>query len=167
MTRKHRLLTLRFPLLLSLMIDLWAYDVALRGYQFPRDHFNHPNFRTEWWYYTGNLKTQEGRQFGFQLTFFRQAVTRPEKRVSAWDLNDLYVAHLALSDIDAGKFYHTKRLNRAGPGLAGADLKQQRVWNGNWQVRWVGDRQSLQGRLFGWDHPGGSNAPACPLAFEA
>ena len=44
------------------------------------------------------------------------------------------MAHLALSDVDGGRFFHTERLNRRGPGLAGADLEQARVWNGNWQV---------------------------------
>ena len=54
------------------------YRSALPGYHFafPRDHFSHPDFQTEWWYYTGNLKSADGRRFGFELTFFRQAVTR-------------------------------------------------------------------------------------------
>ncbi|MBV9743457.1 MAG: hypothetical protein JO099_06820, partial [Acidobacteriia bacterium] len=51
---------------------------ALPGYryQFPRDHFNHPDFRTEWWYYTGNLRSADGRRFGFELVFFRQGERR-------------------------------------------------------------------------------------------
>ena len=33
------------------------YETARAGYtyQFPRDHFNHPGYQTEWWYYTGNV----------------------------------------------------------------------------------------------------------------
>ena len=61
-----------------------------------------------------------------------------------WDVRDIYLAHLALSDIGAGRFYHTERLNRAGPGLAGASLDQQKVWNGNWQVLWRNGQQELQ-----------------------
>ncbi len=55
-----------------------SYRLALPNYrfEFPRDHFNHPEFQTEWWYYTGNLRTAQGRRFGFELTFFRQAVGR-------------------------------------------------------------------------------------------
>ncbi len=49
------------------------------------------------------------------------------------------MAHLALSDIAGGQFLHTERLNRAGPGLAGADFKQARIWNGNWKAQWTFD----------------------------
>ncbi len=54
------------------------YRTALPGYRysFPRDHFNHPDFQTEWWYYTGNVKSADGRRIGFELTFFRQGVDR-------------------------------------------------------------------------------------------
>jgi predicted secreted hydrolase len=122
------------------------YEIAQPGYQyqFPRDHFNHEGFQTEWWYYTGNLKASDGHRFGFELTFFRQGVDRPAPDPSVWSVRDLYFAHLALSDLSGGEFYHTERFNRAGPGLAGATLEQLRVWNGNWQVRWEGNRQMLQ-----------------------
>src|SRR5579862_8668670 len=118
----------------------YAYRLALPGYQFqfPRDHFNHPEFQTEWWYYTGNLRTTEGRRFGFELTFFRQAVDRKPSE-TVWDLRDVWMAHLALSDIQGGQFLHTERFNRSGPGLAGADTRQARVWNGNWQSQWTFD----------------------------
>jgi predicted secreted hydrolase len=98
------------------------YRQALPGYryEFPRDHFNHPEFRTEWWYYTGNLRSAEGRQFGFELTFFRHNVNRDERR-NVWDIDDVWLAHFALSDIDGNRFLHTQRLNRTGAGLAGAD----------------------------------------------
>ena len=108
------------------------------AYEFPRDHFNHPDFQTEWWYYTGNLRTSEGRRFGFELTFFRQAVDRKPSE-TVWDRKDVWMAHLALSDIDGGQFLHSERFNRAGPDIAGADLKQARVWNGNWQAQWSFD----------------------------
>lgn len=123
------------------------WQLALPGYhyEFPRDHFNHAGYRTEWWYYTGNLWSAEGKQFGFELTFFRQGIARPEttsaaatpdsQEKSPWDVNDVYLAHLALSDVEGKRFYHTQRLSRAGPGLAGADLAARRIWNGNWQVQ--------------------------------
>lgn len=122
------------------------YETARPGYtyEFPQDHFNHPSFQTEWWYYTGNLKASDGRRFGFELTFFRQGMDRQQVSASAWAVRDLYFAHLALSDLDGGKFYHTERFNRAGPGLAGASLEQMRVWNGNWQAQWTGNEQNLR-----------------------
>jgi predicted secreted hydrolase len=117
------------------------YKTALPGYQyqFPRDHFNHPDFQTEWWYYTGNLTAADGHRFGFELTFFREAVDRDPARASTWDIHDLYMAHMAVSDLDGGQFYHAERSNRAGPGLAGISETEKKIWNGNWQAQWQGD----------------------------
>lgn len=126
-------------LLLALSLSVDAYRPAVPGYHynFPRDHFNHPEYQTEWWYYTGNLHDAKGRRFGFELTFFRQGVDRSSaKPAGVWDVRDVWLAHLALSDIDGGKFLHSQRLNRSGAGLAGASLEQARVWNGNWHVQW-------------------------------
>jgi predicted secreted hydrolase len=122
------------------------YRTALPGYHFdfPRDHFNHADFQTEWWYYTGNLKSSEGHRFGFELTFFRQAVSRDPAKNSAWDVRDLYLAHLALSDLDGQRFYHAERTNRSGPGIAGVSQADARIWNGNWQIQWRADGQNLQ-----------------------
>ena len=122
------------------------YRTAMPGYryQFPRDHFSHPDFQSEWWYYTGNVRSADGHHFGFELTFFRQAVDRDAARTAAWDVHDLYLAHLALSDLDGHRFYHTERTNRAGPGLAGISEPEGRIWNGNWQVQWQDGEQKLQ-----------------------
>jgi predicted secreted hydrolase len=103
-------------------------------YSFPRDHFNHPDFQTEWWYYTGNLFTAKQRRFGFELTFFRQAIeserARPDSGI--WHTSDLWLAHFALSDLAGKRFQHWQRLHRSGPGLAGASAERGRIWNGNW-----------------------------------
>jgi len=132
-------------LLLWLPAAAAQYKTALPGYhyEFPRDHFNHPDFRTEWWYYTGNVTASDGHRFGFELAFFRQAVQRQPEQNSTWDVRDIYLAHLALSDLDGGEFFHAERMNRAGPGIAGIELSQQRIWNGNWQVLWNGSDQQL------------------------
>ena len=142
---KSRLLlsALTFFVLLGLPLPgaFAQYATALPGYryEFPRDHFNHEDFQTEWWYTTGNLTGPDGRQYGFELTFFRQGVDRDPTKTRAWDIQDLYLAHLALSDLDGGKFYSAERTNRAGAGLAGADLQEKRIWNGNWEMRWTGE----------------------------
>jgi predicted secreted hydrolase len=122
------------------------YRLALPGYHysFPHDHFNHPDFATEWWYYTGNLQSADGHKFGFELTFFRQAVARDLPNRGPWDVQDIYLAHLALSDLSSGRFYHLERTSRAGPGLAGVDEAVQRIWNGNWHIQWKGSDQELQ-----------------------
>jgi predicted secreted hydrolase len=125
----------------------FQYRAALPGYHysFPRDHFEHPDFRTEWWYYTGNLRSAEGKRFGFELVFFRQGQRRePVENRSAWRIDDAYLAHLALTDVDGKRFYPNQRLNRAGPGVAGASFEKRRVWNGNWSAQWSGERQTLE-----------------------
>jgi predicted secreted hydrolase len=140
----------RLACLVAVMFSLQTvaaqYRTALPGYhyEFPRDHFNHPEFQTEWWYYTGNVKSSDGHRFGFELTFFRQAVNRDPAKTAAWDVKDLFFAHLALSDLDGGKFYHAERTNRSGPGIAGADETRGRIWNGNWQIEWENKGQKLQ-----------------------
>lgn len=122
------------------------YKQALPGYQyeFPRDHFNHPDYRTEWWYYTGILKSSDGHRFGFELTFFRQGTNRQPLRNVDWGVQDLYLAHFAVSDLDGQKFYYTERINRAGPGISGISAQAGRVWNGNWQAQWKDGGQQLQ-----------------------
>lgn len=132
--------------LLALQPAAGQYRTALPGYrfEFPRDYFNHPDFQTEWWYYTGNVKSGDGHRFGFELTFFRQAVSRDPSQSAAWDVRDLYLAHFALSDLDGQRFYHQERLNRAGPGIAGVSAEAGRIWNGNWEARWDGQDQNLQ-----------------------
>lgn len=146
-TRLAPLCALVLVVLLPIMQVLAAqYRTALPGYhyQFPRDHFSHLDFQTEWWYYTGNVKGSDGHRFGFELTFFRQAVTRDPARNGVWDVRDVYFAHLALSDLDRGKFYHSERSNRSGPGIAGVSESDGRIWNGNWEIRWQDDDQKLQ-----------------------
>src|SRR6202011_3565229 len=82
-----------------------------REWSFPRDHGRHSGFRTEWWYFTGNLRDSSGHPFGFQLTFFRNAISpQPTARPSPWGMNDLYFAHAAISDIGDSRFVFKDRL---------------------------------------------------------
>src|SRR5271168_1328581 len=109
---------------LALFPSVVGYRQALPGYhyQFPRDHFDHAEFKTEWWYYTGNVRAANGRRYGFELVFFREGQDdRPangaRKNPSVWRIDNLYLAHLALTDIDGRTFRYSERLNRAGPGI--------------------------------------------------
>ncbi|MBI4458612.1 MAG: carotenoid 1,2-hydratase [Acidobacteria bacterium] len=119
---------------------------AVPGYrfEFPRDHFSHPCFRTEWWYFTGNLTASGGRRFGFELTFFREGVDNPYPNPSRWRVDDLYAAHFAISDLGDKKFYYAQRLRRAGVELAGADWGPGRIWNGGWVAELRGQAWHLQ-----------------------
>src|SRR5256885_15713090 len=87
--------------------DVEPYRRAAPGYRysFPRDHFEHPAFRTEWWYYTGKLRDSAGKRYGFELVFFRQGQRRgPTANLSAWRVDDLYLAHAAVTDISGKRF---------------------------------------------------------------
>ena len=101
---------------------------------FPADHGAHPAFRIEWWYVTGWLKGEDGRERGFQLTFFR---TRPgvgEANPSAFAPKQLMFAHAALSDPAVGRLLHGERAARAGLGLAGASTRDMAVRIGDWAL---------------------------------
>lgn len=108
-----------------------------RPLTFPADFGAHPDFRTEWWYYTGNLSTPEGRPFGFELTVFRVSLIPPTADLpdnSAWYSESLYFAHFALSNIEANEFHAYERYARPGPGLAGAQASPYRVWLEDWSI---------------------------------
>lgn len=124
--------------LLSL-IPAAAFEQAKPGYkfEFPRDHFEHPAFKAEWWYYTGNLVTPEGRPFGFELTFFRVAVDRQQTQETNWDPAHIYLTHFVVADVKGKRLHHRERVNRDGPGLAGASASEGLIWNGNWSVRFL------------------------------
>lgn len=117
----------------------YARALSPRPLSFPDDHGPHPDFRTEWWYYTGNLETSAGRHFGFQLTFFRSALAPPpapraDRRGSAWATRQLFLAHFALTDTEGGRFHAASRLTREALGLAGAQARPLRVWVEDWSV---------------------------------
>ena len=118
--------------------DVNAFDRAIEpwDWRFPRDHGAHPNFQTEWWYYTGNAATAEGRHFGFQFTIFRRAIAPLAQATgSEFRASDIYMAHFTLSDIINGDFYHDLRYARGGAGLAGAAVDPYyRVWLEDWEV---------------------------------
>jgi len=101
--------------------------------EFPQDHGAHPGYRTEWWYYTGNVETGQARRFGYQLTIFRRQISPPGAArqwpdpASKWRTQQLYLGHIALSDID-GKGYHTAEdISRGVLGLAGVKQTDSQV----------------------------------------
>lgn len=103
---------------------------------FPTDHGSHAGFRNEWWYYTGNLLDANGRHFGFEVTFFRIALAPAAKpRESKWTARELWMAHFALTDTAARKFYSAERLARGALDVAGATSEPFRVWVKDWSVR--------------------------------
>jgi len=106
-----------------------------RAFAFPRDHGAHPEYQTEWWYYTGHLRTAEGRAFGLQVTFFRRAlVADAPARTSNWGAKDIYMAHFCISDLQSGTFYQSERVARGAADLAGASLDGHDVHLLDWSI---------------------------------
>ena len=118
---------------------------AGRLFSFPADHGAHLDYQTEWWYYTGNLVAEDGRLFGFQLTFFRRGLVSQSERVpreSKWAGDQIYMAHFALSWISDRRFDAFERFSREAVGLAGTQVDPlYQVWLENWKVVQVGDNQ--------------------------
>ena len=141
--------------------------LAPREFVFPGDHGAHPGFKTEWWYYTGNLFTEEGRQFGYQFTIFRNQLSpsdadfarinqeepvlmNPEEegaRDSEWSTNQLYLAHFAISDVSKKDHVFDERYSRGTAGLAGASVDPYRIWLEDWEITRVKDSKATDERF--------------------
>ncbi len=118
--------------------DGFARAIAPRPFEFPADHGAHRDFRTEWWYFTGNVADPGGQRFGFQLTFFRFALAPPgPERASAWATREVWMAHFALSDPRTARVQAFERFARGALGLAGVEADPLRVWLGDWEAAGV------------------------------
>ena len=142
-----------FGILFNLFLTppkIWGEDFkgALPGrtFSFPQDHFSHPEFKTEWWYYSGHLQSlsQDKKSFGYQLTFFRTGLIRETKlQKSKWSIQDLYFAHFAITDESKKKFEYLEKISRGSLGEAGASPyktgeKTFRIWIENWSIEGKG-----------------------------
>ncbi len=125
-----------------------SFKPALPGwrYEFPIDHRIHRDFKTEWWYYNGYLKGPAEQTFGYQITFFRVGLIRGPlpREGSRWHIRDVYMAHLAVTDIKNQAFFYQEKADRGNLGLAGAEVDQYRVWIENWEVIEKGKNHQIQ-----------------------
>jgi len=123
------------------------FEFAEPGYQFafPRDHGAHPAFRTEWWYFTGQLASG-GREFGYELTFFRQGSGNPAvlENPSRWAPRQLYLAHFAVTDPQRKRFFYTDQMSREALGKAGARPDRLEVWIDSWRADQEGETIRLR-----------------------
>ena len=143
MTLLHRpilLLSLLLGGVVSASSEEWTEDgfrvpQPYPSLSFPADHGSHPEYRIEWWYLTGHLFADEARRFGIQATFFRLAQEAREGDSDAdFSAGPMFLAHMALTDVKAGKFHHEERLNRAGWD-AWAKTGDLDLRNGNWTLK--------------------------------
>jgi len=108
---------------------------APRVFSFPQDHGMHPGFRNEWWYLTGNLETNNGQRFGYQVTFFSTSFAHDtQNSIDGWQSPRIWMAHAALTDVANNKHTALERFSRENPGLAGAQLDPFKVWLENWSL---------------------------------
>lgn len=116
-----------------------------RKFSFPLDHGSHPDYQTEWWYFTGNLDAANGQHFGFELTFFRRALVPADERIqrsSDWAVQQVYMAHFAVTDVKSGEFRYYQRLERGAAALAGATTNPFfQVWLDDWHVEQIGPQR--------------------------
>ena len=119
--------------------------IGHREFTFPDDHGSHPDYGVEWWYFTGNLSTDDKRHFGYQLTLFRVGLGQGEvKRESLWSTSQLYMGNLALSDVQNTKFYPFERVNREALDFSGAVVTDEgnfRIWIDDWIIDGAGSDQ--------------------------
>ncbi len=130
----------------------WRQAIGPWKWVFPKDHGSHPEFRTEWWYFTGNLTDSSKNRFGYQLTFFRQGVLyKANDPNHPWAIRDVYLAHFALTDVSLNQFWFAERVSRQGPGFAGAAEDGMHVWLLNWMARMEGNRIKIEARHQGME----------------
>lgn len=117
----------------------WLRAIEPRAWLFPRDHGAHPEFKTEWWYFTGNLANAENRPYGFQLTIFRQGLQRqPLQTDSQWAMRDFYFGHFTITDIADNQFRAREKVDRGSLQGSGASEKEMKVWLRNWSISSIG-----------------------------
>ncbi len=110
-----------------------AFALPPRTLQFPRDFGSHPDLRTEWWYITGHARSK-GREFGFQLTFFRSRIDGTQQMTSAFAARQLVSAHAAVTDLQGRRLLHDQRIARAGFGIAEAAEADTAVRLRDWSL---------------------------------
>jgi len=142
----------------------FAVATEPREFSFPADHGPHPDFRTEWWYFTGNLETAEGDHYGYQFTLFRTALAAPDAEVldpgadpaatapsegalSDWSTRQLYMAHIGLTDVEGREFFSDERYARGAAGLAGVETGPFAAWLDGWSFRSADPEDLFPGRL--------------------
>lgn len=123
----------------------WQIADGPWAWSFPRDHGAHPAFKSEWWYFTGNVRDPQGHRFGYQLTLFRQGVQfKPAQPNSRWSVRDFYFGHFTISDLAAGQFHVEERVSRGALGEAGAATGRMDVKLGSWTIQQQDQREDYK-----------------------
>jgi predicted secreted hydrolase len=123
----------------------WQRAVGPWDWSFPRDHGAHPSFKSEWWYFTGNVQDAQQHRFGYQLTLFREGVQfKPAQLKSQWGVRDFYFGHFTISDLAANRFHVEERVSRGALGEAGAATDHMDVKLGSWTIQQQGAQEDYK-----------------------
>jgi predicted secreted hydrolase len=68
---------------------------SFKPVDFSKDQGNHMSKLTEWWYYNGHLKTDDGKEFGYEFCLFRGSPI-------------VYFAHVGITDVSGNKFSYIR-----------------------------------------------------------
>ena len=139
MKRRTALALLAAP---SLARAEWLRAFPGKEYSFPRDHFAHPEFQSEWWYFTGHLYDEAGKEYGFQITFFRSGVRDPENRppsTSKFVTDAFFFGHFGLAKITDKTYSHKQVVSRGTHGQSGEFLEGKQIcFINDWNLELIG-----------------------------
>lgn len=124
--------------------EYFAKADRVREFIFPDDHLAHPDFKTEWWYFTGNLQGDQNQQFGYQFTIFRIGLATEPNEDSPWSTDQFYMGHFTISDINNDRFYEDERFQRGAFGLAGVDATEKKIFLDNWTIHFKDGNYELR-----------------------
>jgi predicted secreted hydrolase len=127
--------------------DAFRFAEPGRGISLPADHAAHPEYATEWWYYTGHLRSKDGGRYGFQLTWFRVGLTAEQQAESKFKARTVYFAHFTVTDKTGRTFRFAEKLSRGGSyDNAGADNRVLHTWLGDWKLEGLGSMFYMSAR---------------------
>ncbi len=134
----------------------WQRATQPLDWQFPRDHGAHPDYKTEWWYFTGNLQDDDPSthaDFGYQLTIFRQGIVlHPRQTHSQWAARDLFFGHFTISDLAHRAFYFSEKTDRGALGQAFAHQGSMNVKLREWRIQFLSPEPHASYRLYASEH---------------
>ena len=111
--------------------------------KFPDDFYYRKDYRVQWWYLTGHLLDETGREFGYELTFFAVGVQKREYK-SRFGVRNIYISHFALSDVKNRKFLSSESADAGVFGFAGAAEKGLDVWVGNNSLKGTQEKMQIR-----------------------
>jgi predicted secreted hydrolase len=92
---------------------------------------------TEWWYFTGHLRSAGGRSYGFEFTIFQ---------VLRQDAPSGYLAHYAISDIDGQRFSHAAHASQTAEPQPGFPLRVE-----DWVLDQQGSTNTIDASMPGYE----------------